>query len=94
MTDKDTQGTNHKSTTIKYHLKKIKTINDLFAQDDVNRLIEDVNAKKSNINELIAIYKTVDGKIHWECATSNLSTTLGLIEIAKDMMLKCGDEEE
>lgn len=53
--DREIQNFPHHNRGLKYKLRKVKTVDDLFTQDDVNTVIEEVNKDKSKYTEIIVI---------------------------------------
>jgi hypothetical protein len=92
ITDKKITTFPRKQVSIKAKLKRVKTLDDLFAQDDVNRLLVELVDEKTDIESIVVIYKTADGYIHYRTSDTGIVNSLGLIEYAKNMII--GNEEE
>ena len=74
--------------------RKIKTINDLLAKSDINSVIEDLLKVKADITDLVIIYKA-DNSIHLlDQVSTPLTTELGMLEVAKNIMLNDFIEDE
>jgi hypothetical protein len=73
--------------------RKIKTIDDLFARDNVNDILDEVSKDKKDITDMIILYKTSDGCIHYSYAIDESDAkeetlkALGLLEYVKNMIL-------
>jgi len=80
--------------------RKIKTLDDLFARDDVNDLLEYLAKDKSDITDIITLYKTSDGVVHYSYAINEQTTmdevlkALGLVEYVKNMILNPLENKE
>lgn len=76
-----------KPTTIKAQLRKAKTLNDLFAQDKLNDILNELNEQKADITHLVLFYRTNDDVYHSNSTNMSMTELLGLIEYCKDMEL-------
>ena len=64
--------------------RKIKTINDLLARDDINEFLADMDNEKANIKQALIIYVRRDGSYSWEISEGIPdATVLGLLEQMK-----------
>ncbi len=73
--------------------KHARTIDDLLTHSDVNEVLENVVAQKSDIDEVLIIYKThKDKQIHWCASDLELRECLWMIKIVEQALLN--DDEE
>ena len=76
-------------------VKRITTVEDILAQDDVNGLLADLEEKKPDINEMMVIYTDREGDIHWRFSSDVIRTADAVywLEVAKTGILSDEDEE-
>ena len=78
----------------KTHLTKVITLNDLFARDDVNEFLADMDKEKPNIKDAIIIYVTKDNKLRWEMTQDiTIDNAIGLLERTKLSAIEQFSEE-
>lgn len=72
--------------------RRITTVNDILARDDVNGILADLAKEKHKIAAMIVIYANKDGQYGWQVTENTLEATIvWLLEsIKRDIMT---DEE-
>lgn len=83
-----------KTTVKQNHEQSITTINDLFARDDLNEFLKEIDDKKAEITNAIICYTTKDSFGCRFTGEMDLTNALGLIERAKFHMIKEADEDD
>ena len=64
--------------------RKVKTINDVLARDDINKFLADMDNEKANIKQALIIYVRRDDSYSWEISEGIPdATVLGLLEQMK-----------
>ncbi len=75
--------------------KHAKTLDDILAHSDVNEVLENVVAEKSDIDEILIIYKTHNDKqIHWCASDLESRECLWMIKIVEQALLNDEEDEE
>ena len=76
--------------------KRVMTVNDILARDDVNGILADLDKLKPNIKTLIVIYlDNKDNKYHWRITDGTwVSTATWMLESTKLDLLNSEDEDE
>ncbi len=89
--NKDKLPTEHQ---IKAQLARVKTINDLFADDEINGILKDLQEMKPDIGSIIVLYiDKRDNRLHWTYNDGILqSTAVWMLESAKMDFLKEGED--
>ncbi|MFA5299613.1 MAG: hypothetical protein WC389_15600 [Lutibacter sp.] len=90
--DQKLKTQHQKPITVKAQLRKAKTLDDLFAQDKINEILNELNENKTNIVRLAVIYETSDNIVHNRSNDLDQVTFAGLVEFAKTMELN--DDED
>jgi hypothetical protein len=75
---------------------RIKTVNDLLTRSDVNDVLDELSKNKSDVTDMIVIYKTSNNLMHYSYAINDNNNetlrVLGMVEYFKNMILN-GDDE-
>ena len=90
--DMKSSTTKRKGTSIKTQLRRMKTVNDLLSQDDINQLLYELAEIKPDIKNIVIAYETQDEYIHYRTSSSDRLNNLGLLDFARHMLLE-GDDE-
>ncbi len=72
-----------KQKTFRIPRNKKVTVDDLFAQADVNNILKDLNAEKQDIKSLVIIQQNKEGLIAWRNSKMSLTHLTGLLEQVK-----------
>ena len=85
-----------KLTTVKENSEQsITTINDLFARDDLNEFLADMNKEKPDIEIAIIIYVNKDSSFHAELTENvSLDRALAMLERCKYDVFKMFNEDD
>ncbi len=82
-TDRKTLATPTKTTKVK-RKRRITTVNDILARDDVNDILESLVKNKAGISDLFVITIGRDGEIFWRYSDNTLpSKAIMMLEVAK-----------
>jgi len=73
--------------------ESIVTIDSLLTEDDVIRIIENLNKEKTHIKHLVIIHVDDDGSINWDCTNTEESKLVWMLETSKQHLMQ-DDEEE
>ena len=75
--------------------KRVMTVNDILARDDVNGILADLDKLKPDIKTLIAIYlDNKDNEYHWRITDGTwVSTATWMLESTKLDLLNSEDDE-
>ncbi len=77
---------------------KIKSVNDLLSRSDVNDVLDELSHDKSDITDMIVIYKTSDNKMNYSYALTDNDNeyiqALGMVEYFKSMLLNGSSKDE
>ena len=83
-----------KSRSLRALTKHAHSMDDILAHSDVNEVLEKVVAKKSDIDEVLIIYKThSDDDIHWIASELEYRECLWLMEVTKQSLMNDDTEE-
>ena len=78
---------------VKLPKRKLVTLNDLFARDDVNDLLATVDKHKADITDCVIIYLDKNRTYHWAVTKDTLeSTAVWLLESTKHDLLHSDDD--
>ncbi len=58
-------GVPRKNLSVKAQLRKAKTVDDLFAQDDVNQVITEIIEQKPNIKGMVVLYFDTEDTLNY-----------------------------
>ena len=73
--------------------QSLTTINDLFTQDNINKLLEELQELKPRLRHLILIYETNEDMYSWRTSGEDLTTTQA-IGLLHRTILDINDEPE
>lgn len=73
-------------------VKPYLSVNDLLAQSDVNECLETLTNKRAGMTQLLAVYQTEDGTIHWQASDITYQDVLWMTEVVKQTLFT-EDEE-
>jgi len=83
-----------KLATVKQNPEQsLTTINDLFTQDNINKLLEELQELKPRLRHLILIYETNEDMHSWRTSGEDLTTTQA-IGLLHRTILDINDEPE
>ena len=81
------------ASAFRIKLGRIKTIDDLFTRSDVNELLEKVIKEKSDICNLVIMWKNSKGIVEYLVTDNPQTEIVGLIEFTKNMILNPDDKD-
>jgi 3-methyladenine DNA glycosylase AlkC len=92
--DQKLKTQHQKPITVKAQLRKAKTLDDLFAQDKINEILNELNETKTNITDIVVFYRTFDNYYHARDNDLPKVKLLGLVEFCKDLVLHPENNED
>ncbi len=86
---KPDKRTNRIPNAVKLPKRKLVTVNDLFARDDVNDFLATVDKQKAEITDCVLIYLDKDRNYHFVITENTLvSTAVWLLESTKHGLME------